>query len=72
MAIRSGKPGTIRVTGIQRAQLQKINLLLEALLKYNVKLSVRVPPVVFLSPSDATEMGICQIVMEKYIDLKNV
>lgn len=71
MAIHSGKPGSRRVTGIQRAQFIRVNALIESLLQYNAKLTVRVPPIPFISAPDVISLGVTQVVAQKYLDQVN-
>jgi hypothetical protein len=49
MALHFGKVGTRRVTGIQRAQLQKLDDLCISQLSFNGKEAARVPPLVYLT-----------------------
>lgn len=44
-----GKPGTLRVRGVQRAQLRTIKRLIDAQIRFNTKEAARVPPVAYLT-----------------------
>jgi hypothetical protein len=49
MALKFAPPGSLRVRGVQRAQLQTIRRLARAQLKFNLKEAARVPPVIYLN-----------------------
>lgn len=57
MSIYSGKPGTRRVRGLQRAQLRRVAALCQALTLYNSQLALKTPPVVFMNNQQAVNLS---------------
>jgi hypothetical protein len=50
------KPGSRLVTGIQRAQLTRMEKLTNSILAYNAKLAARTPPVTWLEAGEITTL----------------
>jgi hypothetical protein len=71
MALHPGQPGTIFIRGVQRAQLQKVNRLVQSMLSYNTKMAAKVPPLTFLSPADLLNFQVMAVSVQSLLDRKN-
>lgn len=71
MSIHSGKPGSIRIRGLQRAQLQKTAKLVDSMVAYDEKLLAKTPPVIFLTAPQRTQFQAMAVTCEQLLDQKN-
>jgi len=71
MPVNPGKPGTVRIRGVTRAQCKQVNARMASFLAYNTKLAAQVPPITFLSPLNLASVQACQTAMQNLLDQKN-
>jgi len=56
MPVVNGKPGSRRIRGVVRAQLQRAALVVQSVLNYDDKCRARTPPTVFLTDAQRNQL----------------
>lgn len=71
MPVVPGKPGSIKIRGVTRAQCRRLRATCVSLLNYNTKAAAMVPPVIFLNELNLASINAARAAAQSLLDLRN-